>query len=406
MRRGTRNRTTTGTIAALAVTALLLAACGQGTPSPEVGSGPDGADGADAADDDGEGTAQPVDLPICPAWDAPREYEPPPEEQPEPDAALTTANVNPDLPIEDGEEDPFPGEEGRLFGEVQAWAEREAPDHFAGLWIDNEHGATVVAFTDDVDRYAAEVRERFGQGWWVVEGEHAAAELEAVQQRVIARMETSVDGGGVGTPPGSVVGTGQRTDVQRVTVTVVGGDDAALTELAAEFDHPAVCFEVLDPPPSYEPDGPVRTLATVPGWRDDLDVNADGALEIAYDRDTAERAFAENVPDDLPTGVDDVAEDGLHAGLDTVDWDREVLVVWSGGRSGSCPVWVEDLRTEDDSIVVATASPSQGACTMDFVAYRAVLAVDRDRVPAVEDLPVPVAPREGIEAVAYPAGGA
>jgi hypothetical protein len=132
---------------------------------------------------------------------------------------------------------------------------------------------------------------------------------------------------------------------------------------------------------------------------------ADGALEIAYDRDTGERAFAENVPDDLPTDARHVAEDGLHAELDTVDWDREVLVVWSAGRSGSCPVWVEDLRTEGGRVEVSTASPSQGACTMDFNPYRAVLAVARDRVPPREDLPVPIDSGGDIEAVAYPAGG-
>jgi hypothetical protein len=209
----------------------------------------------------------------------------------------------------------------------------------------------------------------------------------------------------VATPPGTIVGSGRREDVQRVTVEVVGGDEQALADLAADLDHPAICFEVLDPPPTYEPDGTVRTLATVPGWRDERPAVADGALEIAYDRRTGERAFAENVPDDLPTDVRHVAEDGLHAGLDTVDWDREVLVVWSAGRSGSCPVWVEDVRTEGGRVEVSTVSPSQGACTSDFNPYRAVLAVARDRVPAEAELPVPVGQGAGIEAVAYPGGG-
>ncbi|WP_052665229.1 hypothetical protein [Nitriliruptor alkaliphilus] len=392
----------TARVAGLAALALVLGACGQGGPTPSVDPGTDAAapDGGAGADDGA--TATPVDLPTCPEWDAPRTYDPPPEDQPEPDAALTTANVNPDIPVEADGEDAFPGEHGALLGQARDWAEREAPDHYAGLWLDNQHGATVMAFTDEVDRYAAELRERFGAGWWVVRGEHSYADLLEVQATVNARMGGGADS--VGTPPGTVVGSGLRDDIQRVTVTVVGGDTAALTELAADLDHPAVCFEVLDPPPSYDPDGPVRTLATVPGWRDDLDPLGDGALEIAYDREVAERAFAENVPDDLPRDAGHAAEDGLHADLDTVDWDREVLVIWSGGRSGSCPVWVEDVHLDGDRVAVAVASPSEGACTADFNPFRAVLAVDRDRLPTEDALPMPVGDRPDIEAVPYPAG--
>lgn len=398
-----RTTRTTAAIAGLAALTLVLGACGQDEPRPAVDAGTDAAAPADDGGSDDGSTATPVDLPVCPEWDAPRTYDPPPEDQPEPDAALTTANVNPDIPVDEDGEDPFPGEQGALLGQAREWAEREAPDHFAGLWLDNEHGATVMAFTDEVDGYASELRERFGSGWWVVRGDHSYAELVGVQASVHARM-----GGGaaddIGTPPGTVVGSGLREDIQRVTVTVVGGDDAALADLADDLDHPSVCFEVLDPPPTYDPDGPVRTLATVPGWRDDLDAFGDGALEIAYDREVAERAFAENAPDDLPDGARHAAEDGLHADLASVDWDREALVIWSGGRSGSCPEWVEDVRVDGDRVVVAVSSPSEGGCTADFNAYRAVLAVDRDRLPPEDALPLPVGDRPDIEAVAYPAG--
>jgi hypothetical protein len=180
-----------------------------------------------------------------------------------------------------------------------------------------------------------------------------------------------------------------------VLVACGGGPDRAPTD-GGNPDGPA--------PEATTDEGPVRTLATVPGWRGELPGMADGALEIAYDRETGERAFTENVPDDLPTGARDVADDGLHAELDTVDWDREVLVVWSAGRSGTCPVRVEDLRTAGGRIEVETASSSQGSCTADFNPYRAVLAVARDRVPPPGDLPVPVAGEPGVEAVAYAAG--
>jgi hypothetical protein len=186
---------------------------------------------------------------------------------------------------------------------------------------------------------------------------------------------------------------------------VVGGDDEVLAELADRFDHPAICFVVLPATPSYDPEGEVRTLATVSGWRDELSQGTDGGvLEIAYDAETAERAFAANVPDGLPASDGEPSEDGLHAPLDSVDWDREVVAVWSSGRSGSCPVWVADLRLEDGAIAVETASPISGACTDDWNPYRTVLAVDRDRLPALEDLPVPVDEgwSGGGQAVPYP----
>lgn len=393
------------------VTAIsLVTACGGGTsPIVEPREASDDADAGGAVEGGADAVAVPVDERPCPAWDAPRDYDPPPEAQPEPDRSLTNADVVPDVPLEtpDGDGEAAPqAPSAASVSQLEAardWAESEAADHYAGVWIDDEHGAAVIAFTDDVDRYAVEVRERFGAGWWVVRAEHSEAELQQVQERVIDRM--SAGAGGSGTPPGTIVGSALRTDVQRVTVEAVGGDDAVLEELAAELDHPAICFEVLEPPPEYDPDGAVRTLATVPEWRPGLGRAGDGALEIAYDRETAERAYAENVSQsELGPGDGNVAEDGIHAGLGTVDWDREAIVIWSGGRSSSCAEWVEDVRTVDGRLEVTTASPSQGACTSDFSPYRAVLAVDRDRLPAEADLPLPVGERGDVDAVPYPAG--
>jgi hypothetical protein len=387
----------TRTATALLVATSLLTACATGDDGPTVDDQPPST---------ADGGSTPVELPRCPAWDAPRDYDPPPEEQPSPDPALTGAEPALDLPTS-AEPDPdlapdaVPGSSVAPIEAARSWAGAEARDHFAGVWLDDEHGASVIAFTDDVEAYAAEVRERFGAGWWVVAADHTEAELEAAQQRVIARM----GGGGDGTPPGTIVGSGIRTDQGVVTVEVVGGDDAILADLAAQLDHPAICFEVLDPPPTYDEDGHVRTLATVTGWRDGLDHPGYGLLEIADDREAGQRAFAENVPDGLTEGSSgEVWDTGLHADLSTVDWDREAIVVWSGGRSGSCPEWIVDVRVADGTVQVRTASPSQGACTSDYNAYRAVLAVERDRLPAPDDLPMPVneGSPEGSEARSYP----
>ncbi|MTV27695.1 hypothetical protein FTX61_20085 [Nitriliruptoraceae bacterium ZYF776] len=351
------------------------------------------------------GTASAVDLPVCTEWGTPMAYTPPPEEQPPTDPAITSPEAFPDIAISRDEDVPDHPEgvdtSMDAFGAARTWAQREAADHFAGVWIDNDHQAAVIAFTDGVDRYAAEVRDRFGAGWWVVEAEHAYAELEEVQEQVSqapawgsgSGRDAPADGfDGAATPPGSIVGSGLSEMYGEVSVTVVGGDDGALAELAAELDHPAICFEVLPPPPDPDVDGPVRTLATASGWRDDLpDTDLLYArLEIAYDRETAERAFAENVPDDLPPGDGDPSADALHAGLDTVDWDAEVVAVYTGGRSGSCPVWIADVRVEGGGVTAEEASPVQGACTDDYNSFRTVLVIDRDRVPAPDELPLPL----------------
>lgn len=389
--------------AAIAVATVLVAGCG-GDPTPTVEPGADGP----ATDEPVAGT--PVELPECADWDEERVYTPPAEEQPPTDPDITSPELFRDIePFDDG------GSGMGGFGAAREWAEREASEHFAGLWIDNHHNAAVIAFTDDVDRYAEEVRDRFGAGWWVVEAEHSYAELERVQ----AGIDLSPDGGvaegdldgeepSPRTPPGAVVGTALLESQQQVEVTVVGGDDEVLAALAERYDHPAVCFSVLPPPPSYDEDGPVRTLATVTGWREGLERDHPGfaLLEIADDREAAERAFTDNVPDDLPAVDGDPSEDGLHAGLDTVDWDRETVVVFSAGRSGSCPVWIEDVRVDDGSVSVTEATPTRGGCTDDYNPFRAVLAVDRDRLPAVDELPLPVNEGfpEGSEAVVYPTG--
>lgn len=111
----------------------------------------------------------------CPAWDDPVVYSPPPEEQPEPDPGITTAAPAADLltgaePVDDlavTTEEPRPGDGAAASEAARQWAQREARDHFAGVWMDQDHQAAVIAFTADVEAYAAQVRDRFGAGWWV-----------------------------------------------------------------------------------------------------------------------------------------------------------------------------------------------------------------------------------------------
>lgn len=157
-------------------------------------------------------------------------------------------------------------------------------------------------------------------------------------------------------------------------------------------------------------EAPVRALAKTDGFRDGLEFEDVpwALLEVAGDRATAERAWAENVPADLPERDGRPARSGRYGSLDDVDFDRQVLVVWHAGQSGTCPAWLQDVRTDREGVHVtldSTASEHEG-CTDDYRGYRMVLAVDRDRLPDPADL----ADRElhGVpdgRIRAYPAGG-
>lgn len=60
--------------------------------------------------------------------------------------------------------------------------------------------------------------------------------------------------------------------------------------------------------------------------------------------------------------------------------------MWSSGESGGCPEWLTDIDTGHGTISVELDATAQ-ECAADDNAYRVVVAVDRDRVPAPDDLP-------------------
>lgn len=419
-------------IASLMAIALLLGACG-GSPPPTIEAASDPAGDVDASDDasadaDGADVAPdevtPVAMPECLGWDDPVTYSPPAEEQPPAEPGVTDVAHHDDIAIRYEEDVPERPDgvasDGEVYGALRAWAEREAPDHFAGMWGDEDSGF-IVGFTDDVERYAEQVRDRFGAGWWVVEASYTEAELERVQREVHDGIpwpedtseplpgvdEVGEPGGGRfrhGTPPGSVPVSSIDIRHGQVEVHIVGGDDDLLADVAERFDHPAICWHVLPPPPTPDLDGPVRTLATV---RDSAMDSAPAVgqyhLAVAEDRTSAERLFADQVPDDLPPGDGHPSSDGLHAGLDTVDWDHEVVAVYATDRGG-CPEWINDLAFDGEVVEIQSASPSVGACPDILIQFRAVLAIDRDCLPSLEELPVRTVDRFGNsgEVVVYP----
>lgn len=136
----------------------------------------------------------------------------------------------------------------------------------------------------------------------------------------------------------------------------------------------------------------VQPLAKTDDWRPGLAQDLGfGVLEIAYDRETADRAWQENVPGDLPERDGQPAEPGRYGDLGSVDFDTHAIVVWSSGQSGSCPGWLADIRTgADGTVELETGVDMRGgnACTDDYQPYRMLLAVERDRLPGPDQLPV------------------
>lgn len=163
-------------------------------------------------------------------------------------------------------------------------------------------------------------------------------------------------------------------------------------------------------------DGPaVRPLAKADGWRPGLAVDLGfGVVEVAYDPDSAEGAWQENVPADLPERDGQPGEPGRYGDLGSVDFDTHAIVVWSSGQSGSCPGWLADIRTgADGTVELETGVDMRGgnACTDDYHQYRMVLAVERSRLPDPDQLPVTTVIVDGRSSgagslvAAYPAGG-
>ena len=132
-------------------------------------------------------------------------------------------------------------------------------------------------------------------------------------------------------------------------------------------------------------------LAKADRWRtalgdDDEATSAYMVVEIAYDAAAARRAWAENVPSDLPTVTGPPYTAGRFAAFEDVDLARQRIVVVSGGQSGSCPGWVRGVTTRPDGtvdVLEGTHVPAGwDGCPADYNPYRTVLAVDADLLPA------------------------
>lgn len=148
-------------------------------------------------------------------------------------------------------------------------------------------------------------------------------------------------------------------------------------------------------PPGSTPDPSenLQPLVKAEGWRDGLVESFEGEhpyalLELAFDEETAQRAWEENVPGDLEQRSGPPAEPGRYGDLSEVDFDTQAVVVWSSGQSGSCPAWLAGIATEGDGAVKATTEQQGSTCTDDYNAYRMVLVAHRDLLPEPTWLPM------------------
>jgi hypothetical protein len=142
----------------------------------------------------------------------------------------------------------------------------------------------------------------------------------------------------------------------------------------------------------FEVDESITPLAKATGWRDALlGQQAYAIVEIAYDRETAEQAWAENAPPESVSSSSSVGP-GIFGEVDDVDFERQVLVVWSSGEGG-CPAWLANVTTRTDEngthvhLEVGIKEPRFAVCDASFRHYQMILAIERERLPAPEHLP-------------------
>lgn len=373
-------------LAWLVATMLLLTACG-GAPGLEVTSDEPGGRSmedpedalpraATAGDDEDPDLLVTGTGGIAPRCD---DLDPLPVDRPDDVEPLGTAGT----PIEDGLVDGPTVE--TLAPQVQAWAREHAGDDYAGLWFDHDHGGIVVAFTGDVDTHARGVREAVHPALAVATATYGEGELETLMDRIWSTEDPGAE------PVRGTLSHG-GTDVMhnRIILGLYHPTQQRLRQLSDDHGADAICFWIQDPPPP--PSDAVTTLAKLTGWDPAPPYEPRwGLLEVAWDAETAAALWEAHVGDrPIDVADDPPATPGVYGDPDEVDLARQALAVWYGGESGSCPAYVQDVTTTDGRVEVAERGVGAGMCTDDFNPYRVVLAVDRDRLPAPDELPIRV----------------
>lgn len=134
------------------------------------------------------------------------------------------------------------------------------------------------------------------------------------------------------------------------------------------------------------------------------------AMQVIDDAQTARRAWEAHVVDGVLRQRGDPDVQGIYRDLDTVSFDRQLVVVWWSSEA-TCPSWVTDVTTTDGVIEVTEFEDDAQGCLDVGSPYRMLLAVDRDRLPEPADLPARLTVTSGTstrngQAVRYPDAGA
>ncbi|GGI04967.1 META domain-containing protein [Egicoccus halophilus] len=152
-------------------------------------------------------------------------------------------------------------------------------------------------------------------------------------------------------------------------------------------------------------------LMKVDGWREELQpATVVSVLEIAFDRQTAERAWQDNTPAGLANVAGTPTDPGIYATLEDVDFDTHALAVWSSRQWSDCPGWAADVEGDGSWLEVRRGvaaadgviedNPHEN-CSGHQVPYRMLIAVDRERLPDPGRLPMQ--DLTGVSVTNYPA---
>lgn len=139
---------------------------------------------------------------------------------------------------------------GRHAGAIREWADREASDAFAGMWLDHQVGGVfTVAFTHDLGRFRQTIHERFDPSIKVVAADHPMSELRTLQSTITEWMQERRQGRSDDGPrPGAIVSVGVRDPENRVRIGVFEPDQTQRGEFARRWGADRICLEPIDIP--------------------------------------------------------------------------------------------------------------------------------------------------------------
>jgi hypothetical protein len=133
-------------------------------------------------------------------------------------------------------------------------------------------------------------------------------------------------------------------------------------------------------------------LARIDGWALTSAISQPSSrVVVAYDAAAARKVWTTTHAARRARRTASAPEYGVYAGLDTVDFSRQVVLVLESAGSSSCPNSLLDVRPRPAGgvdLVTSTYRPEE-FCTADLHAFTEIVAVDRDLLPPASALGSP-----------------